>query len=322
MKIKIYQINMDRDKQRICFCSLKELEKFQGNAEVNGELYDQVFDGEVSVKDLERVYWKFNLEHPDGYTGRSLSTSDVIEVVQSETVKPGFYYCDSFGFQPISFSPRQPIQIENRNSSPAYKDMDADEIREQFPRGTRVILQHMKGEDQMKAGMKGVVSFVDSAGQIHVKWENGSRLALNTKEDTFQVDPAKKISVLLVMPKKAPKLIEMEDTLEAMQDIVGGGIEEYMPFEDDVAIICNGDGKEIGLNLNRAIYNDQNEVMDIIAGNFLIVGADLAGESYSSLSESLAKKYSEKFRRPERFVRTENDIEVIPFRSVEERTDR
>ena len=48
-----------------------------------------------------------------------------------------------------------------------------------------------------------------------------------------------KISVLLVEPNKYPKMIEIDDTLEAMQEVVGGYIEEYMPFEDEVAIICN-----------------------------------------------------------------------------------
>ena len=31
----------------------------------------------------------------------------------------------------------------------------------------------------------------------------------------------------------------IDDTLEVMQTVVGGDIEEYMPFEDEVAIICN-----------------------------------------------------------------------------------
>ena len=48
-----------------------------------------------------------------------------------------------------------------------------------------------------------------------------------------------KISILLVEPNKYPKMIEIDDTLEAMQTVVGGDIEEYMPFEDEVAIICN-----------------------------------------------------------------------------------
>lgn len=41
---------------------------------------------------------------------------------------------------------------------------------------------------------------------------------------------SEKINVLLIEPGKYPKQIEIEDTLEAMQETVGGYIEEYMPL--------------------------------------------------------------------------------------------
>lgn len=69
-----------------------------------------------------------------------------------------------------------------------------------------------------------------------------------------------KISVLLVEPNKYPKMIEIDDTLEAMQEVVGGDIEEYMPFEDEVAIVCHEEGKLIGLPPNRAIYAEPETV--------------------------------------------------------------
>lgn len=37
-----------------------------------------------------------------------------------------------------------------------------------------------------------------------------------------------KIKVLLVEPEKYPKEIVIDDSLEAMQEVVGGDIEEYM----------------------------------------------------------------------------------------------
>ena len=42
-----------------------------------------------------------------------------------------------------------------------------------------------------------------------------------------------KIKVLLVEPEKYPKEIVIDDSLEAMQEVVGGDIEEYMPFDDE-----------------------------------------------------------------------------------------
>lgn len=69
-----------------------------------------------------------------------------------------------------------------------------------------------------------------------------------------------KISVLFIQPNKYPKIIEIDDSLEAMQKVVGGNIEEYMPFEDEVAIICNEEGRVMGLPLNRAIYSEPDDV--------------------------------------------------------------
>ena len=139
--------------------------------------------------------------------------------------------------------------------------MKLKEIREMYPEGTQIVLTEMAGESQMPYGLKGTVKFVDDAGQIHMSWENGSSLALNIYEDTFEkVEAPEKISVILVEPGRYPKLIEIEDTLEAMQSLVEGDIEEYMPFEDEVAIICNDEGKMNGLPLNRAVYSEPENV--------------------------------------------------------------
>ena len=43
-------------------------------------------------------------------------------------------------------------------------------------------------------------------------------------------EPAEKITVIHVRPGKIPQIVEMEDSLKAMQQMVGGMIEEYMPF--------------------------------------------------------------------------------------------
>ncbi len=113
MKIKIYQINMERDEKRIAFMGLEDFPKFQGSNEVNSSLYDSVYIGEVDCKNLEDVFSKFNLDHPDGYKARSLSVSDVVEVIESDTMKPGFYFCDTFGFKEIPFDPSK-TQVSDR----------------------------------------------------------------------------------------------------------------------------------------------------------------------------------------------------------------
>ena len=83
--------------------------------------------------------------------------------------------------------------------------MKLKEIREMYPEGTQIVLTEMAGESQMPYGLKGTVKFVDDAGQIHMSWENGSSLALNINEDTFEkVEAPEKISVILVEPGRYP----------------------------------------------------------------------------------------------------------------------
>ena len=104
MDITIYQINMGRDHNRIAFEGLDLLKMYQGSDKIDSRIYDRVFEGEVDCKDLEDVYRKFNLEHPEGYKGRSLSVSDVVEIVD-ENGDSTFHFCDSIGFKQIDFDP-------------------------------------------------------------------------------------------------------------------------------------------------------------------------------------------------------------------------
>lgn len=69
-----------------------------------------------------------------------------------------------------------------------------------------------------------------------------------------------KITVLLVEPGKFPRTVHIDNDLHTMQRIVNGYIEQYMPFDDDVAIICNEEGKMNGAELNRAIYSEPENV--------------------------------------------------------------
>lgn len=130
------------------------------------------------------------------------------------------------------------------------------------------------------------------------------------------------ISVLLVQPDKYPKIVEIEDSLEAMQTVVGGDIEEYMPFEDEVALICNEEGKISGLPLNRAIYDEDHRIVEVITGTFFIANAPFTSDSFESLPKDLAEKYKEKFKYPERFFRTDDGVKAVPFKPISKDIER
>ncbi len=119
------------------------------------------------------------------------------------------------------------------------------------------------------------------------------------------------IKVVLIKPMQKPQIVEIGSDLNSMQETVGGLIEEIMPFEEEVALVCNEEGKNIGLELNRAIRDSNGEIYDIIAGDFFICSA--TGENFTSLTDEQAQRYCETFKNPERFFKTDDGIKSVPI---------
>ncbi|WP_270913728.1 DUF5688 family protein [Allofournierella sp. CML151] len=118
------------------------------------------------------------------------------------------------------------------------------------------------------------------------------------------------IKVLLVEPEERPRVVEIGTELEDLQHAVGGDIEVVYPFEDRVGLIVNEEGKLIGLPLNRALRDENNEVYDIIAGPFLVAG--LTEDNFGSLTEEQIGKFEGLFHQPETFVKMGRSIMAIP----------
>lgn len=64
-------------------------------------------------------------------------------------------------------------------------DAFVKEIRNKYPRGSRIQLDYMDDPRAVPPGTKGTVDHVDDAAQIHVKWDNGRTLAVIPGEDSF-----------------------------------------------------------------------------------------------------------------------------------------
>ena len=99
-----------------------------------------------------------------------------------------------------------------------------------------------------------------------------------------------KIKGLLVEPYKLPREVNIENTLEEKQRLVGGNIEcTYLLNDDEIVLICNEEGKMLGMDLNRDIGHD------IIAGPFLILGDNPVSGDFESLTEKQINKYKKVF---------------------------
>lgn len=57
----------------------------------------------------------------------------------------------------------------------------------------------------------------------------------------------KEIAVLIIEPMRLPRVATIPNCLAALQHIVGGLIEVIAPFNDTAAVICNEEGKLLGL---------------------------------------------------------------------------
>ena len=107
--------------------------------------------------------------------------------------------------------------------------------------------------------------------------------------------------ILLVEPGKRPVLKEIDGSLKSMQEIVGGTIQAIYPFEEPVALICNDEGKLLGLPLNRALRDEEGRIYDIVAGTFFLCGAPADSDSFENLSEDQIEIFSTRYVWPERF---------------------
>lgn len=135
-----------------------------------------------------------------------------------------------------------------------------------------------------------------------------------TAEHNFELQQSKSekiMTVLVVSPGEKPSVETIPIGLESLQQQVGGYIEAINPFEEPVGIVCNEEGKINGLQLNRALRDDENSIYDIVSGTFLVVG--LGEEDFCSLTPEQIEKYSEHFSEPEMFFMLDGEIQAIPY---------
>lgn len=389
MNIRIYQINMDRDTEQKAFQGIENLKHLFGNDDIDSSLYDKVFEGEVDCDNLEGIYQMFNLNHPDGYRGRSLSVSDVVEVVTP---------------------PKIVGEIETNMGNHSYTN----------------LADYMSAQDNYRE-MNTDFAAHDYVGLDKYLFDPGFFFCDSIGFQTVCFDPVETkdavkndtIKVVLLEPGKVARVADIDSSLEGLQRTVGGYIEAFYPFEEEVCIVCNEEGKITGQQLNRAIREEDTEVdmsyadmskkfreaeengkhlegyvvftkdsftkeyseesrtykissdnkayqgnmrgysifassldgsdrgvrldaymadeyagkdgwkiercymketgkdvIDIIAGTCFI--CDCSGENFGSLNDEQLKRYTEKYRYPERFVRVNDAIQAIPYKPAAE----
>ena len=124
--------------------------------------------------------------------------------------------------------------------------------------------------------------------------------------------------VLIVEPGCAPYEKEIASSLAQMQAIVGGTIQAIHPFAEPVALICNDEAKLLGMPLNRALYDGEGRIYDVVAGTFFLCGVSPDSSEFTSLEDAQIQRFKRRFRWPELFVRMNGNTVAISVIEAEE----
>lgn len=90
----IYQLKKSEERT-YQFMGMREASSF--GFEIHGEDYELIYSVRLGMEEtLNSLYEKFNINHPQDFTGHSLSVSDVVVIRKNGESKA--YYVDSFGF--------------------------------------------------------------------------------------------------------------------------------------------------------------------------------------------------------------------------------
>lgn len=116
-----------------------------------------------------------------------------------------------------------------------------------------------------------------------------------------------KVKVIYKEVSKDPVVIEIDNTLEAKQKLVGGLI-EVVKYKEDLLLVCNEEGK--CLNMKPNLKFDY----DYIAGNCFIIGDDWENEGFKSIPEDkieeIIKDLKERTILEEITEESEDDMEL------------
>ena len=167
----------------------------------------------------------------------------------------------------------------------------------------------MSSEEKMGYEMAEVTGLIDTLQKMQIEdffdfegygrsWENGDitilddgyidfgncnvnlrQYTLEELEEKYDLEDTKKLKVIFKEVGKDPIVMEIDDTLEVKQKLVGGLI-EVVPYKDNLLLICNEEGKITNLKPNLQFD------YDYISGNCFIVGDDFENSGFKSVEDN------------------------------------
>lgn len=126
--------------------------------------------------------------------------------------------------------------------------------------------------------------------------------------------------ILIVEPGRRPKVREIDGTVEAMREIVGGELQAIYP-SDDVALVFNEGAKVLQLPPNHGVLYADGTFCDIICGTFFVCGAPEDSNYFTSLTAEQVHRYLTVFAMPEMFLNLGGRTIILPCKEIIEDVD-
>jgi len=127
-RFQIYQLPSGDEYHGIRFESMEQLKK--DGVQLNKDDYELVYEGIVGEfrgnATLEALYTQFNTNHPEDFTGHSLSVSDVVVITIDG--KDTAYFCDSMGFTEMPEFFREKEIVQEKPDSAKVSDLAVGDI--------------------------------------------------------------------------------------------------------------------------------------------------------------------------------------------------
>ena len=273
MRVKIYQINPDKDPNNVKFMSLGYAESHGG---IDPSAYKCVFAGDIEAIDLDDIYLKLNdaSPKPGTFQGHLLSPSDIVEVIGDIPEiygKIDFLYVDDDNKIKI-------IDTAYYSSAEDYRAKMHEYLESRIPIQGKILAdEHTTFVD------KGFF-YCDRVGWKEIEF------------DSSQCEEMDGVRALMIFPHKPPIETRVVDDYRKWQLAVSKEGEDALmevtyPFEDNAVVVGNDSAKLIGMEGNRHINGG------IYAGQIFIVGE--CGENFCDLTDEQVDKYTKMFEQPE-----------------------
>ena len=114
----------------------------------------------------------------------------------------------------------------------------------------------------------------------------------------YEIQEPKEITVLMVPNRKPPKPQTVENSMRAINRMMGGFVEIY-PLEIPTVIIWIRRKQFDKTEMNRMIYDEKGHYRQTAYGDFFLCNLSENGQYFESLTLEQIRKYTQRFERPD-----------------------